>query len=547
MTITVSSNNPTTASDAIFNQLTLREKELLIRYEQRFPGSNLISYSVASLRLLVQVQEHFELNNPPGQQLTAEQLSLQEEVIAIRRDLLRLTGLTVQELENKIAIALDIQSRVEQEETSLQLELDLSSEIAAAQAELIRRLQPPVQPTPQPTPQPQPQPPGQEPGLRPGLQPNPLETGEEEENPGEIEPIDISSYFQINPLPDLTPPLDTKLSLAEYLQLRDSNNIRYTIPYVVNQVLNEYRLTEFLDEPIPRFYNSVITFVNQYIQQHFRNNDETELNANERSVVNEYRVRIGNINQILSQLPRLTDYIREGVFSEDRNQVIQGVPYPDIHYFVQASTLLRQQGLNVTLRTETTFSRSWDPLRRLYKYKPRYTAHIADYVAEVNAEAQVLVNDVNTIIANSHIRTPLRLQLEKQIDEQNALLAKTNLTQEVYDSIVVELDQTTALLRRLGEVNLEFEQSKIQELTTDYRELANKLDDTIQDEQDDILEGLNQLGNFFASPVLALGQVLTSLLDPSAAGMEESLIRMTEAQENYSRRRQSQNNAAGGI
>ena len=137
--------------------------------------------------------------------------------------------------------------------------------------------------------------------------------------------------------------------------------------------------------------------------------------------------------------------------------------------------------------------------------------------------------------------------MDKQLRDQNELLQRTNLTEEVRNLILQELDQTTALYRKLGEVNIEFEQSKLTELATDFRALYDRLEDTIQEEQDDILEGLNQIGNFFASPILALGQVLTTLLDPDEDGVYRSLDTLTRAQIRYARLNQNVQSPNGGV
>ena len=394
----MSSNNSLGISTQIWNRLSRDEKSLLVRYSRRNPTQDLSNLSLNSLKILAASQENYEQSNPGGNQLTAAQQQLQQEAEAVRTQLQNLTGQTVQQLQNTVQSAISIQNRIEQQTAAIQEQLDLTEEIEAAQAEIIRRLQQPSRPTPQPTPQPEPQPPSQEPGLEPGIQPSPDQEEEEEESPEPLGPTDIFSSLDIVPVPDITPPLDSTLALREYLQLRDSNNIRYTIPYVINDVLNEYRLTEFLDQPLPRFYNTVNTYIDNYINANLQPGDTSELNANELSIVNANNIRIANVNAIIDRLPQKGDYIVVSPESYSNIFDVPGVPYPQISAFTQASQLLRQQGINVALGTTTVVNQRLNPQTRRYIYQQVYTAHISRYVEWVNLSLQTLVNQNNELI-----------------------------------------------------------------------------------------------------------------------------------------------------
>lgn len=543
----MSSENIIPLRPNIWASLSTENKGYINRYYLRTNDNSLQNLGQRSILILINVQRQWELNNPTGTELDGVIEQLRQEAEAIRQQLQNLAGQNVQNLQNNIQTALGIQARIEEQEQSVQAALDLSSEIQAAQDELIRRLQPPSRPTPQPTQPPLSQQPNPEQGLEPGTQPNPNQAGEGEENQEGLESIDIFSSLVPVPIPDITPPLDSTLALREYLQLRDSNNIRYTIPYIIDGVVNEYRLTEFLDEPLPRFYNTVNTFIDNYIAQNFRSDDESQLNANERSIVAVHRAKITNMTNVLQSLPQLNDYRIISNWQPNNNFNVEGVPYPHISTFRQATEILRDNGVSVRLRTATSVAQRLQTVPRRILYQQTYVAQISSFVNVVNLAISNLQNQINTVIQNSHIRAPLRIQLDKQIADQDALLEKANLTEEVYNMIVQELDQTTALLRKLGEVHLEFEQSKLTELTTDFRELADKLDETIQEEQDDILGGLAEIGNFFASPVLALTQALTSLLDPDEEGVYRSLDTLSRAQARYARLNQNAQNQQGGI
>ena len=447
---------------------------------------------------------------------------LRQQVIAIRPQLRNLTGQTVQNLQRNLNAALSLQTRIERENAQIQTELDLTNLITALQSEIARRLAPPPPPvTPPVTPPP----------VAPVTPTNPDEAGNEEEEEEEEEEVTTPTISTGNlgvgsgviiPLPRIIQPVGNLITIEQFSTSDDGAPISRVFPTLIEEVLTDLSLTQFLARPQSEFYAYVTQSIEAIYRQSFSVDDYQYLNPSERSRVDRHNALINNLLTIRQSFIRTNDIV---IVERGNSRTTPRQPsLPNSEIWGAVLDSLRSQGFAKSIRLTSTLGTGGA------RYTRTTTWFISELYREIALDVISLRRLISPIVLKSHVRNAINLDIVKQQQDLRRLSMAPELTDLVSTQIANEIQYSNELIRYISTQNLKYEEYQLENLLLGVQNAYARLSGTISTEQEEIMTGLSGIGDFFTAPLHLLGGTLTALFDPTPQGIAKSLVNIARAQ-----------------